>query len=137
MPSNSPQQVPRRSPIGIGNTARRIIAKAILTVTKGDVQEVSGAVQLCAGQICGTETAVHTVTSLFQQEETEAMLLVDASNAFNRLNRLVALHNIHHLCPSLATTPTDHQHNCLLMAVFSTPVKVQHKGTPWPCQCTR
>ena len=51
-------------PIGIGNTARRIIAKAILTVTKGDIQEVTGAVQLCAGQICGTETAVHTVTSL-------------------------------------------------------------------------
>ena len=28
---------------------------------------------------------------------------MDGSNAFNSLNRLVALHNIHHLCPSLAT----------------------------------
>ena len=29
--------------------------------------------------------------------------LVDASNAFKSLNRQVALHNIRHLCPSLAT----------------------------------
>ncbi len=36
-------------------------------------------------------------------EDTEAVLLVDASNAFNSLNREVALHNIRHLCPSLAT----------------------------------
>ena len=41
--------------------------------------------------------------SLFQQEETEAILLVDASNAFNCLNRLSALDNIRRLCPSLAT----------------------------------
>jgi len=43
---------------------------------------------------------VHAVDSLFQQK---AILLVDASNAFNSLNRLSALHNIRWLCPSLAT----------------------------------
>ena len=32
-----------------------------------------------------------------------AVLLVDASNAFNSLNRLVALHNIHRICPPLST----------------------------------
>ena len=35
--------------------------------------------------------------------DTDAVLLVDASNAFNSLNREVALHNIRHLCRSLAT----------------------------------
>ena len=90
-------------PIGIGDTARRIIAKAILTVTRLDIQEAAGSLQLCAGQISGIEAAVHTVDSLFQQEETEAVLLVDAKNAFNSLNRLSALHNIRRLCPSLAT----------------------------------
>ena len=90
-------------PIGIGDTARRIIAKAILTITKTDIQDAAGSVQLCAGQISGIEAAVHAVDSLFQQENTEAILLVDASNAFNSLNRLTALHNIRHLCPSLAT----------------------------------
>lgn len=90
-------------PIGIGDTTRRIIAKAILTVTRLDIQEAAGSLQLCAGQISGIEAAVHAVDSLFQQEETEAILLVDASNAFNSLNRLSALHNINRLCPSLAT----------------------------------
>lgn len=35
-------------PIGIGDTARRIIAKATLTVTKWDIQEAVGSMQLCA-----------------------------------------------------------------------------------------
>ena len=59
-------------PIGIGDTARWIIAKAILIVTRLDIQEVTGSLQLCAGQISGIEAAVHVhaVDSLFQQEET-------------------------------------------------------------------
>ena len=32
----------------------------------------------------------------------EAVLMVDASNAFNSLNRQVALRNILHICPSIA-----------------------------------
>ena len=90
-------------PIGIGDTARRIIAKSILTVTRMDIQEAAGSLQLSAGQISGIEAAVHAIDSLFQREETEAILLVDTSNAFNSLNRLSALHNIRQLCPSLAT----------------------------------
>ena len=39
----------------------------------------------------------------FQANEAEAVLLVDASNAFNSLNRQAALLNIRHLCPPLAT----------------------------------
>ena len=33
----------------------------------------------------------------------EAVLLIDANNAFNSLNREAALHNIQILCPSFAT----------------------------------
>ena len=36
-------------------------------------------------------------------EETEGILLVDASNAFNSLNQQAALHNIQKLCPAIAT----------------------------------
>ena len=86
-------------PIGIGATARRIMAKAILTVTRMDIQEAAGSLQLCAGQISGIEASVHAVRSLFKRDETEAVLLVDASNAFNSLNCLSALHNIRRLCP--------------------------------------
>ena len=90
-------------PIGIVDTARRIITKATLAVTKMDIQDAVGSMQLCAGQISGTEAAVHAVQSLFQQDETEAILMVGASNAFNSLNRFSALNNIRCLCPSLAT----------------------------------
>ena len=37
---------------------------------------------------------------IFEEESTEALLLVDAENAFNKLNRKAAIHNIKQLCPS-------------------------------------
>ena len=89
-------------PIGVCETSR-IIAKAILSITRGDIQDAAGSLQLCAGQIAGTEAAVHAARETFSNESTEAILFVDASNAFNSLNRQAALHNIRHLCPSIAT----------------------------------
>ena len=59
--------------------------------------------QLCAGQISGIEAAIHAMRSIYSSKDTEAVLLVDASNAFNSLNRQVALRNARHLCPSIAT----------------------------------
>ena len=72
-------------------------------MTRGDVQDAADSVQLCAGQIAGVEAAVHAVQKSFRQDGTEAALLVDASNAFNSLNRDAALHNIRFLCPSIST----------------------------------
>ena len=53
-------------------------------------------------QQAGCEAAVHAMSSLYDSQTTEAILLVDANNAFNSLNREVALRNIQHLCPSLS-----------------------------------
>ena len=89
-------------PVGICESPGRIIAKAVLFVTKGDIQDATGSLQLCAGQIAGIEAAVHAVRSIFSMADTEAAFLVDASNAFNSLNRQVALYNARHLCLSLA-----------------------------------
>ena len=52
-------------PIGIGDTARQIIAKAILAATKVDIQEAAGTLQLCAGQISGIEAAVHAMPLIY------------------------------------------------------------------------
>ena len=49
------------------------------------------------------EAAVHVVQDVFQHDETEAALLLDATNAFNTLNRVTALHTIRFICPSLST----------------------------------
>ena len=90
-------------PIGICEAARRIISKAILFVLRDDIQDAAGSMQLCAGQIAGVEAAIHFMREAFSAEDCEAVLLVDASNAFNSLNRECALRNIRFVCPPLAT----------------------------------
>ena len=41
--------------------------------------------------------------TLYEADETDGVLLIDASNAFNALNRQAALHNIRIQCPIIAT----------------------------------
>ena len=88
-------------PIGIGEVVRRIVGKSILSVINSDILDIAGPLQLCAGQEAGCEAAVHAIRCIFESQDTEAILLVDASNAFNCLNRETALRNTLHLCPSL------------------------------------
>ena len=59
--------------------------------------------QLCASQLAGIKACAHAIKSMFQRDDTEAVLLVDSSNAINTLNRLTALLNIQGLYPTLAT----------------------------------
>ena len=47
--------------------------------------------------------AIRPINNLFQHEENDAVLLLDASKAFNSLNRGAALRSIRVLCPALAT----------------------------------
>ena len=70
-------------PIGVGEVPRCIIGKAILRVVGSDVEEAAGPLQVCAGQDDGCEVAVHAVRSIFHDNDTEAVLLIDATNAFN------------------------------------------------------
>ena len=87
-------------PVGIGETLRRIIAKAVTMVLKDDIVLASGCLQTCAGLDGGIEAAVHAMRKIFETDECDAVILVDAENAFNKLNREAALKNIKQLCPS-------------------------------------
>ena len=89
-------------PIGIGEVLRRIIGKAILMITSADIRKTVGTQQLCAGLVSGAEAGVHAMRTLKDDPDTEAVLMVDATNAFNTLNREAALRNIRILCPALA-----------------------------------
>ena len=95
-------------PIGIGEVLRRIIGKAIIFTIKPQIMDSAGDLQLCAGQPAGCEAAVHAMSEIFMEEETDAVLLVDASNAFNSINRKVMLHNIKYICPAMAV----YTYNC-------------------------
>ena len=47
----------------------------------------------------GIESAIHAMRKVFEADDTEAILLVDAENAFMNLNGKAALQNIKQLCP--------------------------------------
>ena len=55
----------------------------------------------------GCEAAIHAMHQIFQEQQTEAVLLIDASNAFNSVNREVFLHNIKVVCPAIAVYVTN------------------------------
>ena len=88
-------------PIGIGEVARRIIGKAIARVLSHEIQEATGPLQTCSGHLSGCEAAVHAMYQVFEDSDAEGVILVDATNAFNCLNRQNALINIKNLCPAL------------------------------------
>ena len=89
--------------IGVGEVLRHIIGKSISWTLKKDIQEAVGPLQACSGLNAGSEAAIHAIKEIFNGEETDGVILVDASNAFNSMNRLVALHNIRVICPAIST----------------------------------
>ena len=89
-------------PIGICEVLRRIIGKAVMQVVRSDVLKAAGPIQLCGGHEGGCEAAVHAMREVFQDSATDGIIFVDASNAFNNLNRQVALRNIMYQCPVVA-----------------------------------
>ena len=88
-------------PIGIGESLHRIVGKAICSATRLDLAVLCGTDQLCGGIRSGIEGAVHAITDLFEEHRTSGwgVLLVDASNTFNSLNRAALLWNVRILWP--------------------------------------
>ena len=89
-------------PIAVGEVLRRIVGKMVSWHVKEEIKDVAGPLQACAGHGAGAESAVHAMREIFEDEHTDAVLLIDASNAFNCMNRYTALHNIQIICPIIA-----------------------------------
>ena len=77
-------------PIGVGEVIRQIMGKCVMSVTKQDVINACGSLQVCAGHKSVSEAAVHAMRSIFGADDTAAVLLIDPSKAFNSLNRAAA-----------------------------------------------
>jgi len=78
---------------------------------------------------------VHAMRAIYDNPSIEAVLLVDASNAFNNLKCQVALWNMQTLFPSLATVLINTYRPYLLIITASIPLKELHKETHrlWLC----
>ena len=108
--------IPGVRPIEMGEVPRQIIAKALLQLVSHDIEKAeAGPLQVCARQKGGCEAAVHSMRHMFQDSNTEGVLLVDATNAFNSINRQAVLHNIRMLCPLLAQ---------ILINTYQSPIKI-------------
>ena len=73
-------------PVRIGEFLRRIAGKVIVLALKEDVIKCTGMLQVRAGQEVSIEAAFYSMNMIYEDENTGAILLADASNAFNSLN---------------------------------------------------
>ena len=73
-----------------------------MRIVKDDVTKAVGNLQLRGGEDAECEAAVPSMHDIFGTNQTEAVILVDAENAFSSINRQVFLHNMKHICPPTA-----------------------------------
>ena len=89
-------------PIGIGECLRRVMCECMAEATRKDLEETCGSQQLACAVKAGIKGAVHAAEELFNstKEDGHGLLLMDASNAFNALNRETDQWNARILWPS-------------------------------------
>ena len=90
-------------PVGIGEVLRGVIGKVVIKLLRKDILKATGSLQLCTGQDAGSEAAICAVYDMFNEDDTEAVLMIHTSNAFNSINREAFLHSTKVLSPALAT----------------------------------
>ena len=82
---------------------RRTSGKAVMTLFVNDITHVVVTLRLGAGHDAEVEAIVHAIHDIFSKENTEAVLLIDARNAFNLINRKGILYNSKFLCSLIST----------------------------------
>ena len=66
---------------------------------KNDFTKAAGSLQVSAGQDAGAKAAIHAMSKIFANVDMNAVLLIDAENAFNSKNHKV----MKLICPIIAT----------------------------------
>ena len=89
--------------IPLNKNPGRIAGKIVMKIFKKDVMHAAVPLQVCAGQETGAEATIRTMYDIYNDEHSETVLLVDAENAFNSINRNAMIHNISVVCPAIAT----------------------------------
>ena len=87
--------------LGIDEIIRRITGRIIVDCINRDLTSLVENMQLRLGQKCNIEHAIHLLRHSFDDPENEAILLIDAKNSYNVLNRQTELQNVKALFSSL------------------------------------
>ena len=96
--------------LGTSECLRQIIGKIITGLLKENIIRAVGTLQTCAGLESGIEAAIHAVRKTFEEDNSECLLLVDADNVFNKLNRKVSIENIKTVSPNVHIPTQQLQH---------------------------
>ena len=64
---------PGVEPKKIGEVLRLGIEKIVMRLLKKDISKAAGSLQFCGLQDAGSETAIHAVYDMFNEDETEAV----------------------------------------------------------------
>ena len=105
-------------PIGIGDGIRRIIGKSIILLISPEIIQAVGSLQLSTGKEGGCEAACHAMREIFNEDECQGVLSVDA---FNSLTRKTSLLNMMYLSTefqSTSLTLIDNQPSCSCQMVL-------------------
>ena len=81
----------------------KFLGKFIVCVLEEDMQLTDGPLQTATGLQFGAETATHFMQWMFQKDWNKAVILADARNISNSLNKQAALHNIRVIWPQIAS----------------------------------
>ena len=74
-----------------------------MKLLRKDILKAIGSLRLWVGQDAGSEAAIHAIYYTFNEDDSETVLMVNAWNAFNSINREAFLYNTKVLCPASAT----------------------------------
>ena len=74
------------------------MGKVVASTLKEQIKEAGSPLQTCASHAAGAEAAIHSMREIFEKEEFDGVLLIDASSALNNMNCAAALHNIQIQC---------------------------------------
>ena len=77
----------------VGEVIRRLIGKSVVHTLKEDIIRSVGNLLVCAGHESDCEAAIHAMSQMFNEKDSEAVLLINASNAFDAVNRKIKQSN--------------------------------------------
>ena len=116
-------------PIAVGEVFRRIIGETVARIVEQDVIDLTVPLRLCSGVPSACEATIYAMDSLFRGPDVEAILLVDASNAFNAVKRKAAMHNIPVVCPVLGRVFVNTYHQSCRLFVAGGGEIASQEGT--------